>query len=121
MNLEQLKKHDRKYVIYYLYLDGELQYVGQTRGLLRRIKIHARKKSFDEVGVVDHDAIARIFDNEERQEYMDYVEKVEILNRNPLLNVRQTREEDFAEYVWSLSDRVKEYIFGRIPSLKDPA
>lgn len=118
MNLQGLKKHNGKYVIYFLYLDGELQYIGQTKNLLRRVQAHAQTKAFDEIGVACHDGKARKFDNEERQQYMDYVETVEILNRKPKLNKRQSNEDAYIDFVYGLSENVKKYIWANIPSLQ---
>ncbi len=117
MNLEPLKKYNGKYVIYYLYLDGELQYIGQTKCLFRRIQTHAQSKAFDDIGIADHDERAKMFNNEERKQYMDFCETAEILKRRPKLNKKQLSDNVFLNLFYSLRPSLQKDIIDRMPSL----
>jgi hypothetical protein len=44
-----------EYVIYFLFNNEELIYIGQTRNLLKRISVHKRTKVFDKISIVETD------------------------------------------------------------------
>ena len=109
-------KYGRKYVIYRLYLDGSIQYVGQTRDIRKRIRMHAQLKSFDEVGVTCHDKWARGLHHEEREAYMNYVEACEIIRLQPPLNRKGLSDENFMEMFYALNFESKQREMSKMPS-----
>jgi hypothetical protein len=108
-------KYGRKYVIYRLYLDGAIQYVGQTRDIRRRIAMHSVSKCFDEVGVTSHDQWARGLHHEEREAYMNYVEACEIIRLQPPLNKKGLSDVDFIEMFYALDLESKKHAMSKLP------
>lgn len=108
-----IAKHHKRYVVYALYLGLKCQYVGQTRDIKRRLQSHYNDKSFNAIWIGDHDEKAKMFNNEERQAYMNYVETCLILDLKPALNKKQISDDNMIELFYALPIEAKRMFMDR--------